>query len=123
MVAFTLHNKTSKDKPFRAYFTRDSPSEFTITPERGVLVPDSSKKEDDNRFVVGYKPTTYGKTLVGTLIVEGDEISSSYEVRDQQSRYAAFGGIRRAKRNFVKENALGSLGTPSPSKTSSAMHA
>ncbi|KAI8929614.1 hypothetical protein BC831DRAFT_443384 [Entophlyctis helioformis] len=70
MVSFTLHNGSPREK-----------NEFTVTPQRGYLVPDAIKKETDNVFVVGYKPLSYGKTLVGTLIVEGEGISSSYEVR------------------------------------------
>lgn len=55
-----------KNKPFQAYFTRESPAEFAVEPKTGIMVAD----KEENKFTIAYRPSVYGKTLVGTLIVE-----------------------------------------------------
>ena len=71
MVSFKLHNRSSDKKPFRAFFTDDSPAEFAVSPDSGYMIPDTESQNDaDNQFIISYKPSTYGKTHVGTLIIE-----------------------------------------------------
>ena len=57
-------------KPFRAFFTKDSPGEFSVTPSEGFLTPEKDVKGNENQFIVGYKASNYGKSLVGVLIIE-----------------------------------------------------
>ncbi|KAJ3300030.1 Cilia- and flagella-associated protein 47 [Borealophlyctis nickersoniae] len=89
-VTFDLRNDRSSPREFRAYITTPGGAPgsagrggtgLSVLPERGVLVPEGEKKEGDNRFVVRYRPATYGKTVVGLLVIEAEDISWSFEVR------------------------------------------
>ncbi|KAI8846345.1 hypothetical protein BC829DRAFT_267855 [Chytridium lagenaria] len=80
-VSFVLKNSAHHRRPFRAFFTRDSPGEFGVHPTHGTLLPDSEMVDGANAFVVTYKATTYGKNVYGTLMIEADDISWSYEIR------------------------------------------
>ncbi|KAI9363918.1 hypothetical protein DFJ73DRAFT_792715 [Zopfochytrium polystomum] len=103
-VAFHLPNPTAVPRPFKAFFTRDSPPELVVAPTEGVLWPDGANSPDGavgpgfeategdggasmqskaarNQFVVGYRASSYAKAVVGTLVIECEDISWSYEVR------------------------------------------
>ena len=42
-----------------------------------------------NQFIVSFTPVEYGKTIVGKLIIETDEMQWSYEVRGVPPSYMA----------------------------------
>merc|ERR1711916_188711 len=63
---------------FSAKFTPESPYEFTVYPSEGVLEPPGNSGTD---FVLSFTPTEYGKTQVGMLVIQTDEIQWTYEVR------------------------------------------
>jgi hypothetical protein len=69
-ISFSLKNKESKNLPFRAYFTKDSASDFTVSPAEGILKVESETEEHDNKFVVTFQPSSYGKSYNGLLIIE-----------------------------------------------------
>jgi len=66
-ISFSIKNNSEDVKKFRAFFDESSPSEFSVQPEYGQLVPESQRNENDNQFVITYKPTYYGKILTGKL--------------------------------------------------------
>lgn len=66
-VSFNIKNNSEEIKKFRAYFDESSPPEFSIQPEYGQLVPESQRTENDNQFIITYKPSYYGKILSGKL--------------------------------------------------------
>ena len=80
-VAFTLKNKLQKDLSFKAYFTKDSSSDFAVSPSEGILKSDEDRGPMDNRFTVTFLPKKYGKTFNGVLIIETDDISWSFDVK------------------------------------------
>ncbi|KAJ3074529.1 Cilia- and flagella-associated protein 47 [Podochytrium sp. JEL0797] len=80
-VSFRLKNSADHARKFRAFFVAPSAPEFSVAPMQGTLWPEGMKGPNDNMFVVGYKASSYGKALVGTLVIECDDISWSYEVR------------------------------------------
>ncbi|KAJ3219077.1 Cilia- and flagella-associated protein 47 [Dinochytrium kinnereticum] len=80
-VSFVLKNAASHKRSFKAFFSRDTPGEFSVHPTHGVLVPESERGEGENVFVVTYRAVSYGKNVFGTLLIEADDISWSYEIR------------------------------------------
>lgn len=85
-VAFNLTNQFQTYAPFKASFSLESPSELTVHPEEGVLPPVGT---EGTTFVVSFTPREYGKTLVGKLIIETEDMRWSYEVRGTHPHYAA----------------------------------
>eukprot|EP01050_Picozoa_sp_SAG11_P014228 SAG11_NODE_1730_length_4364_cov_1.545369_1_plen_167_part_00 len=89
--------------PFRAYFTPDSPTEFSVFPTEGVLEAQApgedegaqAQGEDEGAegggtpFVISYAPREYGKKLVGRLVILTAEMQWTYEVRGQHPTYVA----------------------------------
>ena len=63
--------------PFTASFTPDSPCKFTVFPNEGVLEPPG--RGDGTVFIVSFTPTEYGKTQVGKLVIQTEEMQWSYE--------------------------------------------
>eukprot|EP00899_Mesostigma_viride_P006782 jgi/Mesvir1/16104/Mv08394-RA.5 len=51
--------------PFGAFFTPESPVELAVSPAEGLLVPGAPTE-----VCVSFSPREYGRTLVGTLIVQ-----------------------------------------------------
>ncbi|KAJ3144304.1 Cilia- and flagella-associated protein 47 [Geranomyces variabilis] len=84
-VSFTIRSAVSHDRPFRAFFTgrveEAGRGEFAVIPREGVLVPEERRGEDSNTFVVGYRAREYGKTTIGILVVECEDISWTFELR------------------------------------------
>ncbi|TPX59952.1 hypothetical protein PhCBS80983_g02101 [Powellomyces hirtus] len=84
-VSFTIRSTVAHDRTFRAFFTGRAEEagrgEFAVMPREGVLVPEHKRKDGDNAFIVGYRAREYGKTTVGILVVECDDISWTFEVR------------------------------------------
>ncbi|KAI9205277.1 uncharacterized protein BJ171DRAFT_615867 [Polychytrium aggregatum] len=122
-VNFVLKNMSALPRQFRAYFTHESPIEFQVSPSTGSLVPERDRRESDNMFVIGYKPIAYGKTLIGTLMIEAEDISWTYEVRGATPHYhqpagSNASGSRKgsgsrttskapvSKKNFVRDASL-----------------
>jgi len=83
-VTFRLSNAFDCEIPFRAFFTSDSPSVFTVTPVVGVLPRAGTQ---GNLFTVAYTPLEYGKQMRGTLVILSDEMQWSYEVYGTHPHY------------------------------------
>ena len=107
-VVFNLPNPERTAVPFTAYFTPDSPAEFAVTPERGVMEPGVPRRETTSerasaagpprrrqalgvgvdvepdgpgaQFRITYAPTEYGTDLVGRLVIVTDENTWVFEV-------------------------------------------
>eukprot|EP01065_Artemidia_motanka_P047272 TRINITY_DN736_c0_g1_i2.p1 TRINITY_DN736_c0_g1~~TRINITY_DN736_c0_g1_i2.p1 ORF type:complete len:2968 (+),score=1059.89 TRINITY_DN736_c0_g1_i2:73-8904(+) len=93
-VSFSLCNVFTEEHPFRAYFTPESPAEFTVSPAKGFL-PGAVRMDVDTprsrgqNFVVSFSSSQYGKTLHGTLTIETDMMEWRYDVRGTLPRYHA----------------------------------
>jgi hypothetical protein len=91
-VTFTLYNVLPQPSPFVAYFSADSPSEFSVAPTRGTFpVPSSAGAaagaQAGQQMAVSFASSQYGKTLNGTLVVETEEMQWRFEVRGTLPRY------------------------------------
>ncbi|KAJ3172770.1 Cilia- and flagella-associated protein 47 [Geranomyces variabilis] len=84
-VSFIIRSAVPHDRPFRAFFTgrveEAGRGEFAVIPREGILVPEERRGEDGNTFVVGYRAREYGKTTIGILVVECEDISWTFELR------------------------------------------
>lgn len=114
-VVFNLPNPELTAVPFTAYFTPDSPAEFAVTPERGVMEPGVPRRESTSergagpvarrrsefgvgvdvepdgpgaQFRITYAPTEYGTDLVGRLVIVTDENTWVFEVVGTIPEYA-----------------------------------
>ena len=115
-VVFNLPNPERTAVPFTAYFTPDSPAEFAVTPERGVMEPGVPRRETTSerasaagpprrrqalgvgvdvepdgpgaQFRITYAPTEYGTDLVGRLVIVTDENTWVFEVVGTIPEYA-----------------------------------
>jgi len=83
-ISFRLTNQFDKQAPYQAYFSVESPPEFTVTPSVGML--DAYGSEGTN-FVVSFSPKVYGKLYQAKLIVETEEMQWSYQVLADLPRY------------------------------------
>ena len=83
-VSFRLTNQFDSPAAFQAYFSLESPPEFTVTPESGMLEPYGS---EGTNFVVSFTPKIYGKFYQGKIIVETEEMQWTYEVHGNLPRY------------------------------------
>ena len=134
-VSFALTNQFDRQARFAAYFSPDSPSEFSVSPSSGLLEPYGS---EGSIFVVSFAPTVYGKFYQGKLIIETDEMQWTYEVCGDHPRYdppQALGKVdswippevdpvnynkRLPKQNYMQQNvasvrrSLSALRTSSP---------
>jgi len=70
-VSFKLTNHLKAFAEFTAYFTAESATEFVCHPKSGLLEPYG--KEGTN-FIVSFTPTEYGKTKVGRLVIQTEEM-------------------------------------------------
>ena len=86
-VSFNLLNNLTSNLEFKAYFSKETPSDFTVYPTSGILKVDSDKGPDDNKFTIQFKPSTYGKSFNGTLYIEAGEMSWSFEVKGIPQKY------------------------------------
>jgi hypothetical protein len=68
---------------FRAYFTLDSPLEFTVSPEKGVLWQHSG----NTGVTVHFSPREYGKPYTGRLIFETADFEWHYDVQGRLPQY------------------------------------
>mmetsp|Transcript_28943 Transcript_28943/g.66987 ORF Transcript_28943/g.66987 Transcript_28943/m.66987 type:complete len:2816 (+) Transcript_28943:96-8543(+) len=116
-VSFRMTNQFQAPAPFTAHFTGDSPSEFSVTPDKGVLAPYGS---EGTNFVLSFAPSEYGKNYVGKLVIETEEMQWTYEVRGVHPQYQppkakeakvsskisaeVEQSMVHQKRNFMKEN-------------------
>lgn len=120
-VQFRLCNQFNTYAPFHAAFTPDSPDEFVVFPETGVLEPASS---NGTMFVVSFTPTRYGRTIIGKLLIQTDDMQWTYEVRGTHPFYEPPVGVgkvqnklapseqreldraaeQRRRKNFIKDN-------------------
>lgn len=86
-VAFRLCNHTNAYAEFDAFFDAESAYEFSVSPTSGVLEPAGSAQ--GTTFVVSYKPTEYGKTVQGKLIIQTEDVMWSYVVKGMHPKYSA----------------------------------
>ena len=86
-VSFKLTNQYAAYAPFTATFTPDSPYEFTVFPNEGVLEPPG--RGDGTVFIVSFTPTEYGKTQIGKLVIQTEEMQWTYEIRGIPPEYKA----------------------------------
>ncbi len=77
-VSFKLSNHFNAYSDFSAKFTPESPYEFTVYPSEGVLEPPGTS---GTSFILSFTPTEYGKTQVGMLVIQTEDMQWSYEVR------------------------------------------
>jgi hypothetical protein len=85
-VAFRITNQFELYADYKAYFSPESPDVFNVNPKFGVLEPLGSQV-GGTEFVVSFTPKEYGKTMVGRLVIETEEMQWSYEVRGSHPRY------------------------------------
>lgn len=85
-VAFRLCNHSSAYSEFDAFFDAESAYEFSVQPTAGVLEPAGSA---GTTFIVTYKPTEYGKSVQGKLIIQTEDVYWSYLVKGKHPHYAA----------------------------------
>eukprot|EP00940_MAST-03C_sp_MAST-3C-sp2_P001239 g1239.t1 len=90
-VTFGMNNIESTSTPFKAYFTPESPLEFSIYPEQGVLEGLGTAPTD---FTVSLSPKEYGRILVGKLVIQTEKMMWSYEVRGKPPRYSKPKNVR-----------------------------
>ena len=83
-VSFKMSNHFNAYSDFTAKFTPDSPYEFTVYPNEGVLEPPG---HDGTNFIVSFTPTEYGKTQIGRLVIQTEEMQWTYEVRGTPPLY------------------------------------
>eukprot|EP00931_Biecheleriopsis_adriatica_P036216 TRINITY_DN2086_c0_g1_i7.p1 TRINITY_DN2086_c0_g1~~TRINITY_DN2086_c0_g1_i7.p1 ORF type:complete len:2928 (-),score=554.29 TRINITY_DN2086_c0_g1_i7:9-8792(-) len=124
-VAFRLSNHSSVYSEFDAFFDAESAYEFTVQPTSGVLEPAGTS---GTTFVVTYKPTEYGKTVQGKLIIQTEDVYWSYMVKGTHPKYTApvidkpkvatrlsqdmqkelaKATSQRRRKNFIKDNMAG----------------
>ncbi|KAJ3220965.1 Cilia- and flagella-associated protein 47 [Clydaea vesicula] len=81
-VSFSINNFSDRPKQFVAFFTPETSGEFAVVPKKGILLPSTPGEDNaDNKFLIDYKPSAYGKTNVGILIIETDDSFWSFNVR------------------------------------------
>jgi len=85
-VAFRLCNHTNVYSEFDAFFDAKSSYEFSVTPTSGVLEPAGSQ---GTTFIVSYRPTEYGKSVQGKLIIQTEDVFWSYLVKGTHPKYTA----------------------------------
>ena len=116
-VSFKLSNHFNAYSDFEAKFTPDSPYEFTVYPNEGVLEPPG---QEGTNFIVSFTPTEYGKTQIGRLTIVTEDMQWTYEVRGIPPVYVAPTGKatlstrmdksltkslgKAKKRNYLKQN-------------------
>lgn len=83
-VCFRLTNQWPVPAQFQAYFTADSPFEFSLHPHSGFLEPAGS---DGTQFVVSFSPQEYGTMLKAKLIIQTSDMQWTYEVRGTHPHY------------------------------------
>ena len=88
-VAFTMRNIFPEEQAFRSYFSSDSAAEFTVAPAKGVLPPAKGEGSESTQFIVSFSSSQYGKTLLGTLLIETELMEWRYEVKGTLPRYHA----------------------------------
>jgi len=121
-VAFALNNMLEGPAKFKAYFSKDTPIEFFVSPSTGLLRPEG---EEPTTIVVSFSPKEYGKTVTGTLIIMTNMMQWTYQIRGVYPRYSTpqvesrlgLKGVNfsvpvrpattgRPRRNYLRKNAM-----------------
>ena len=105
-ISFRQCNQFDAEAAFRAYFTSDSASEFTISPSTGVLKPYGS---EGTNFIVSFLPRMYGKIYVGKLIIETEDMQWTYEVRGDNPKYEQPSGSVKVVARLPSEQDPGAI--------------
>ena len=99
-VSFRQCNQFDAAERFRAYFSADSPSEFSVSPASGILQPYGS---EGTNFIVTFLPRMYGKIYVGKLVIETEEMQWAYEVRGENPKYEQPAGSAKVAARLPSE--------------------
>jgi hypothetical protein len=84
-MTFKLTNISKRvSAEFKAYFSPESDSEFTISPEEGILAKHGS---DGTAFVISFTPVEYGKEKLAKLIIETKQMYWSFSVKGTFPKY------------------------------------
>ncbi len=83
-IMFELKNIDNGPAPFKAFFTPGSPAEMTVSPDEGTLLGAQKKATE---FIVSFTPQHYGKTAIGKLIIQTEDMMWSYEIRGSHPAY------------------------------------
>lgn len=130
-VSFKLTNHLKAYAEFTAFFTADSAVEFVCHPKSGLLEPYG---KDGTNFIVSFTPTEYGKTKVGRLVIQTEEMQWTYEIRGSHPQYKipqASGGriqnklskemqskiTHKEKKNFLRDNLVATKYGNSPERS------
>lgn len=111
-VSFQLYNVLPQSSTFTAYFTAESPQEFSVNPAKGTLPPmptSQTARGSGTAFSVGFSSTQYGKTLIGYLMIDTDEMQWRYEVRGTLPKYQPPSNVTSKVQNRLRpetENAM-----------------
>jgi len=126
-VAIHLYNVLPEPRAFVAYFSPDSPQEFSVNPTKGVLPPMPSsvleQRGSGQEIDVSFQSSQYGKSLTGTLIVETEDMQWRYEVRGTLPPYKPPTGVKSRVNNRLRaetETKLGRRGGDVPGAAHSA---
>lgn len=105
-VTFQLYNVLPFERDFVAYFTPESPQEFSVAPAKGTLPPMPSNinetRKAGQQIAVNFTSSQYGKTLVGHLIVDTDDMQWRYEVRGTLPKYQPPTNVRSKVQNRLR---------------------
>jgi len=85
-VAFKITNQFEVSADFKAYMSVDSPEVFSVSPRHGVLEPLGSAT-GGTEFLVSFTPLEYGKSMVGKLVIETEDMQWTYEIRGTHPKY------------------------------------
>jgi hypothetical protein len=102
-VSFRLTNIFAQTTPFEAYFTSESPQDFTVSPSRGHL---TAYGYEGTQFVLSFSANHYGKISVGTLVIDTEEMQWRYEVRGLLPRYIAPKATKSKVQNRLKDSTI-----------------
>jgi hypothetical protein len=113
-VSFHLTNIFPSNDPFTAYFTPETPSEFTVMPTKGVIMGMQRDRRGQSQssngapaeakgsqFVVSFTSTSYGKLLSGILCIDTQEMQWRYEVHGSLPKYFTPEGTTKLDRQLA----------------------
>ena len=98
-ISFHLTNIFPTNDPFTAYFTPETPAEFTVMPTKGMLMGVQRDKRAQpvlssgvpepkgSQFVVSFTSTSYGKEMSGILCIDTQEMQWRYEMHGSLPKY------------------------------------
>lgn len=76
-ISFRLNNVFARTTNYEAYFTPESPFDFSVEPEKGIL---AASGYEGTQFLVSYTASEYGKSREGILIIDTNEMQWRYAI-------------------------------------------